>query len=603
MPSARWLLASTVVALTVLAVNASAADEPSHQRQAMELFPPSTLAYIELNRPGDLVRLVESSFWQRIASTPQYQAAWQTSQAQQGKMLVSFLEQQLGTSWPQAVRTLTDGGLYLAFDAGTQGAALLVKTSDPAMRQKLIDVLIEMNRGEAAGKGLPDPVQPADYRGFTGYKIAQGGLISFGPWLLVTNKEPLARWVIDSYVTDGRTSLATDAMFKAARDKAEPGLPGWAYARIGTLRAVGVGRELFAGRSKNPAAELFAGGVIDALSKADYLTAELRAGAQGVKLSILAPYDPATVAPARRFFFAPAGEGSAPEPLKPAGTLLTFTAYRDLGAMWLAAPDLFDDNIATQLAQTDSGLSNFFSGQSFSQDILSQIEPRFQFLIARQEFKPGAAPVPAIKLPAFAMVFRVKDPQVMKPYMQVAFQTAVSIGNIQATMQGGPTLMITNETRDDLSLSSAGYLTMADEKAMTDAPIYHNFTPSMATVADYVIITSTRDLAEKLAALAADPSATTTSADNALLEIDGAAVLAAMRDNRAQLIAQHMIRNGADKVDAEQGVDLLLQAMSYLGGAQMKLAATDGDPDAPGAPGMLRLDLGATFNDPERATQ
>lgn len=558
---------------------ATLADDKS----AADLLPPSTLVYAELTRPRELIgRLLDHPLWQRITAAPEYQQALQTPQYQQFQGVVTYLEQQLGVPWRQALETLTEGGVYVGLDAATEGVALLIKSSDAAMAKNLSDVLVGLARQHAKDQGQADPVEVGEYRGFTSYKTEKAGVVTMDKWLLVTNKPDLGKWVIDSYLDKGRSSLAAEPMYQKARGKAATGLEGWGYARIGTLRDVGVGQEVFSGKSDNAAGELLVGGILAALGKADYGTAELRAAGEELRLALVVPHDPWQVPAARKYFFAPAGEGSAPKPLMPEGTLLSLTTYRDIGAMWLAAPDLFDENVATQMAQADSALSQFFGGRSFSADVLGGIAPRMQFLAVRQPFKPGEAPVPAIKLPAMALVFQVKDAETMRPLMQVAFQTAVAIGNITATQQGAPTLMINTEKQGEVSLATASYLVGPEEKAMTEAPIYHNFTPSLALVGDYVILTSTRWLAEQLVPIA-QQSASATVPENTLLVVEGPAILAALQDNRAQLVAQNMIQSGNSKEQAERAIDLLMEVVSQLQSADLKLVS-DAD--------QLRLEFG-----------
>ncbi len=565
-------------------VFAAAAEEKS----ADQLLPASTAVYLELSRPQAILQYLDHPIWQKVQASDRYQQSLQTQQAKDFLGLIAYLEQQLGTDWKTSLRTLTEGGVYLGADAATQGVALLVKSKDPAVLEKLRDAALNLARQIAQGQGQPDPVQTAEYRGITGYQMGPGGFAVFGPWLLVTNKKELAQAVLDRYLDTNQPSLGQEEEFTAARGKAGKELAGWGYVRVKMLRDVGVGRALFAGRSGNPAAELLVGGILGVLGNAPYGTLELRADTEGVKLSALLPHSPERYPAARQFFYAPAGQTSLATPLRPKEMLLSLSAYRDIAAMWKASPELFDPNVATQLAQADSQLSNFFGGRSFSAEILGNIGPRFQFIAARAAFDPAAGPVPAIKLPAMALVMEVKDPQLMQPYMKVAFQTIVGIVNIQSGMAGRPTLLLTSEAKGDATLLSASYLAMTDSKGRTDAPIYHNFSPAMALVGNQVVIASTKPLAEELAGLLQSRQEVQRLGDNTRIELDGPAAVAALRDNRSQLVAQNMIQQGHDKAAAEKEVDLFLEMLGYLRGAEVKLTPE---------PGLLRLEVGVRMGE------
>jgi hypothetical protein len=107
-------------------------------------------------------------------------------------------------------------------------------------------------------------------------------------------------------------------------------------------------------------------------------------------------------------------------------------------------------------------------------------------------------------------------------------------------------------------------------------------------VDDYVIIASTRALAESLAQLAAAPPSAAMVATNALLRLDGPAVLAALRDNRAMLIAQTMIRQSSDRSQAEAEVDLLLDLLTRLETFEVELKSEAQN---------LRLDIAFSVRD------
>ena len=57
------------------------------------------------------------------------------------------------------------------------------------------------------------------------------------------------------------------------------------------------------------------------------------------------------------------------------------------------------------MAEAESGLATFFGGRNFRDEILGNLQPGLQLVVARQQF-PQAGVTPAIKLPAAAVVLR-----------------------------------------------------------------------------------------------------------------------------------------------------------------------------------------------------
>jgi hypothetical protein len=309
---------------------------------------------------------------------------------------------------------------------------------------------------------------------------------------------------------------------------------------------------------------------------APYATAALWAGQEGIKLAAAAPMDPAWVPADRKFFFAPAGDGAA-RPLRPAGTMLSLTTYRDLAALWQAGPDLFTESVATQMAQTDSGLSTFFGGKSFGSDVLGAFKPQMQFVVARQDFAAGA-PVPKLKLPGAALVLEIRPHQFahVRKIFRVAFQTGVALGNLSGAQQGRALLELQTEHRADSEIQFATYSADDPPKEKMDAKspkddAYLNLSPAMAVSGKRLILSTSRQLAEELADLDAKDESAGRIPENTL--ICGNPKLAAelIQANREQLVAGNMLQKGHDRKTAEREITLLQSIADALGEARLRL--------------------------------
>jgi len=125
------------------------------------------------------------------------------------------------------------------------------------------------------------------------------------------------------------------------------------------------------------------GGVLGALPDAPYVTGALELSSSRIKLTATLPGSPRVVAKTREFYFGPEGNGTAPPLLSPTGTLLTLSTYRDFASLWRHAPDLFDDRINAHFAEAESKIGTFFGGRSFRDDILGNLEPGLQVVVAR----------------------------------------------------------------------------------------------------------------------------------------------------------------------------------------------------------------------------
>ncbi len=392
-------LCALVAAMTVFG-NLSVARA---EKTAADLLPKSTLFYAEINRPKEtLAAIADHPLRKVLEGSEAYRKAIGDQKFQQFLAVVGVVERRSGMPWRQAVETIAGERIVFAFEPSSKGIVILTRPADMKASDRLRDTLFELARGDAQNKGQPDPISSKTYRDFTAYQAGEAIIADVGPWLLMSNKPELARAVADSYL-DGGEALSEDPAFaethRAAAAQATPP-SAWAYLRLEPLRVAGMGGALLSPtkeKSPNPAAELLLGGLAPTLQKAPFVTASAWVGAEGTRLSIAAPSDRAWVPAERKFFFATPPDGAAP-PLLPKDVMLSVTTYRDLAALWQAGPDLFDEAVATKLAQADSQLSTLFGGKSFSADVLGAVNPQLQFVVAKQAFDKAATP--ATPLPA-----------------------------------------------------------------------------------------------------------------------------------------------------------------------------------------------------------
>jgi hypothetical protein len=158
--------------------------------------------------------------------------------------------------------------------------------------------------------------------------------------------------------------------------------------------------------------------------------------------------------------------------------------------MWNAAPDIFNEKANADLSQANSNLSNLFAGQDFGEDVLRAMRPEIQFVLARQDYTASDLPTPAIKLPAGALVFGLKDPAKSSRRMKVAYQSIIGFLNIAGAQNGQPQFDLDNETHEGGKIVSATYLLDDDEIAAKTGRINYNFSPSIGLIDGRRVIAS-----------------------------------------------------------------------------------------------------------------
>jgi hypothetical protein len=512
-------------------------------------------------------------------------------------------------------------GVVVAVDPETLGLIILSKSQDPKGNESMRDALFAIAREDATAKGNPDPVEPHDYRGLTAWKVGDGYMGHLGSWLLISNNGMAAKAAADLFL-DGGASLADDKEFAQARDLAVEGrregqakTPAlWGYVRLPLLRQLGIAKQLIdnSDKSDNAGIELLVGGILADLRNSPFVTVALDPGKQGIKLSLSTPHDPAKVPAARKYYFAPAG-GGADAPLLPTGTIASVTSYRDFAAFWQAAPDLFNEGIAGQIAQSESTLSTFLGGKSFSADILGALRPEIQIVAAQQDFKAQGVREPSTRLPAFATVFRIKpgESKTVRKTLRLTFQSLITFANLDAASKNRPSLETNNETRGKAEVIYATYDADDTDKpaekaadktgekagdkpaAKTKDDTYLNFSPAIVLSDDYLILASTRHIAEDLADLtgaSGDKPRKDMGATHTLISADGSGIGRLLHVNREQLIAQNMLEKGHERAAAEREVDGLIALVEAVKDAKVRLTQNDR---------LLRLEVGIESEGPK----
>ncbi|MCA9138112.1 MAG: hypothetical protein KDB00_15175 [Planctomycetales bacterium] len=521
------------------------------ERMAADLLPKTLVAYAEVPRPGNLIDLaLDHPMRRTIEAMPAVKAVAQSNNLSQVRHGIAAFEGSMGRPWNEAISVLTDGGVHLAFDGPTQGAALLIRSSSRDQLERFRSFVLAISQ---LGQGNFGIAEQAVYRGFTVYSLGNNAkMVLVDNWFLMTNKPELGKSIIDRYIDGGDDSFRQSDRFAAVKRSAGQSLLA-ACVDLQTIRDAGVAPKLYSGKTDNPAAEAIFGGIVSNLQHAPSIFATLNIASSGIDLTIASPHL-AQWGNGREYFFGEDGHAQAPPLLNVPDRIFALSAHRDLSQMWLRAPDLMTDKANEDLAKADSGLTTFFSGRDFGEDILGSLQPGLQFVVNRQTFNPRS-PQPAIKLPAFAIQFRMLTPEETTRDFRRVFQNVIGFINVVGAMQGQPQLDLGFEQSGNATLITTEYVPPKDEQDRTDAAINYNFSPTLAFVDDRMVISSTVALARTLVD-AKPETAAAQSRPNTIAVLTAAALSGTLNDNKGQLVAQNMLEkgHGPDQAQAEIGV-------------------------------------------------
>ncbi len=232
------------------------------------------------------------------------------------------------------------------------------------------------------------------------------------------------------------------------------------------------------------------------------------------------------------------------------------------------------DRANDELAVADTQLTTFFSGRDFGEDILGSLESDVQIVGKSQDFT-DVLPQPAIKLPTFAIQFRMKNPEETQPELRRVFQSFIGFLNVTGALNGQPQLDLGMENVGDAQLITATYVPDRDQRESLDAKINFNFSPTLAFAGQRIILSSTTTLARELIALDDVPENATADPSNTVATVEATTLQQILQANRSQLVANNMLEKGHSKEAAEGEIDLLLELLGFFRDVRLNLDVTD----------------------------
>lgn len=542
-------------------------------------LPKTTIAYLELN-PADT--FLDHPVRKQIRRSAAFRTIWSHPNLTQARVGLTAIEFALGEKIDSILKKVNHGGMHVGFDAETQGLVLLARTESEEWLVEYLQNLKKLARSDAKSKNQPNPIEEKAYRDIEASKFQDAIVAPLGPWLMLTNKPDLAKGTIDRYLDlsldtlsaneafqkyIARTTEINDTTSNPTEENASPVI-GRVFLDLDTLRTAGVAKELLSPNRKDFGAELLLGGLLASLQKSMSASAELAMTPNGFAITAQLPIEPDSLEDSHTFFVGPDHNGFAPVVIDIPGAVASIGAYRDISQLWLNAGDLFDQAVNDQLAQADSTLTTLFSGKDFAEDILGVIEPQLQLVVAKQSEK-NLELAPSIRLPAFALIGKLKDAGKMRRELKRTFQSLIGFLNIVGAMEGQPQLELMSETKSeqDSQFYWAEYLLEADKKYDNGLPIQFNFQPCIAFSGDQVAVASTVEIAQQIFSMEVpktEPASTELKKANTIVALDISSIASLLLENRETLITNNVLEKGHSRQQAEEEVDLLFVALGLF---------------------------------------
>ena len=453
-------------------------------------LPAGAIAYVEFSDLGHIVRSIETSDALRwILSTEEYQAYQKSPNFGKAKAVKTIVEIILGSSLWDAAGNLLDGRIALALypnpsDEKKPHTIAIVRTDDSKTRTRLRALLKPLlvlfsKPADTSALCVDTKTWGEDDKGFVSmhddWLVAtpQRELLDRTLGLLGDTKKTPSISAQDGFVEMER-GLGVEHHMRAYVNTAM--ISKAAGPRFGMPQKFeeGMASFLFGGLVELAGMSPFAGATLDINGKDFHLTTAIA----GDPKSLPAPYG---------LYFTDHPKNGVIDIPQTEGTIAGFTIHRKLGEWYRHRDELLAERLLPGFDKFETDIGNLLPQKDFGQDVLPLIGDNFTILAAHQKYDHLEGE-PGIKLPAFAVIFDLADPEKGSDIFQLFVQTLSSVINFQAGQEGRQPWVLDMDMHNETKITWSRYMEKPEGERL---PIVFNFQPAAASVGrKYIIATS-----------------------------------------------------------------------------------------------------------------
>ena len=567
------LVLSLAFSFLVLPSQATAQTPPP----AAQWVPQDAVICLQVSRPKALLDLLTGKeMTQTVTSSPFYRALSSQPKFNEFCTVIKFLETSLETDWRTALGRLTGGGITVAV-CPQDTVVAIVDAQDEQVLQKLHEIFLNITRAQAEQQGHPEKVASKEYGGVTAWTFdGKEAHAIIGKRLIFASRAEGLKTILDLRGASDGKNLAASPTFQAAQKAANSQAAATVFVNLKPLLGIPNIAGLLEKQRANPLAALTFAGLAESVRNSNWLNLELNAEGQTLALraltdgKITGPTNPAAFALPQK-----AGDGARPNLIVPR-RIAALSLYRDLHGFYAAKDTLFPER-TSGLIFFENMMGIFFTGRDLTSEVLAETEPEVRIVVAEQQYDASVG-TPTVKVPAFAVVLRLRHPEQFDKVVEEAWQKAVGLVNFTRGQKALPGLIIDRPLYKDIKYTVAYFAPPdANDKAKLDTRF--NIRPALAMPGNYLILSSTDGLARDLIdSLTREAGQTVTpgAQTHSVLELDGGQTASALRANRAILVQGDMVKKGRSQPESEAGIDLLLAAVKLVDQVKLSLGTNQG---------------------------
>lgn len=483
----RFLVSSLLVLTLGIAARGETPSSP------LRLLPDDTDMVVRVPQPRQLVEtLLHLSTFRSAHQLAPVREFFDSTNARRFYQLVAYFEKELGVPWPQLLDRLTGRGAVFGVKLGPNPAPalLVIQSDDDKLLRQFFQLALKILEQELARQEAKEALVKGTYRGVDTVRIGNEihAAIAEGT-LFLSNSEKALHAGIDRLHGD-RKNMADNPSLLEANKLLPPKSLVTFWLNMATVRQSPQAKALYQAPPRDePILTILFGSYLDLLGRTPFVCAALHRDNEGLVTSIHLPRGRDGMGADQLLHVAPAGKPGSRPLLRPKNVLYSESNYFDLANVWKERTKLFNDKQVQQFEKFDKQSVPFLVGAKISK-LFAQTAPYYRFVVAHQS-DTGYKTTPKISIPAFALVWELREPEAFGKSMEAILRAAALLGGSSVNLK------LSEEKYKNCDL--VAYRFPEDQPLKGDInDLRFNFSPCFTRSGDQFVVSSTAALCREL---------------------------------------------------------------------------------------------------------
>jgi hypothetical protein len=557
---------SFFVLMFCVAVGRAETPEGQNLPTPLRLVPDRVDLLIQAPQPRRLLEtLTAGDLYKHLQQFAPVREYFDSTNARRFAQLVAYFEKELGFPWPQLLDRLAGRGMALSVQfESTPPLLFIVEGEDDKLSQAFFHLGLKIVEQELARQEVKAKPVRGSYKGFETVRIVgEFHAAIAGSALFLSNSEKALHAGLDRVQSSAAKSMAdAPAIREAARLLPPQPLISLWLNPTKIQKYPGADYNYKAPRD-NPILTIGIGEYLDLFGRTPFVCAGIYADREGLLATIRMPRGREGMGADHLLHLPSAGAPGSRPLLQPKNVLYSESKYFDIANVWKEREKLFNQEQVHQLDAAQKKLAPFLVGTKLSK-LLMQAGPYYRFVAAHPS-QIGYNTTPKISIPAFALVWELREPEAFGKSMETILRGAALLAGNKANLR------LVEEQYQDCKL--VGYRFPEDQPLKGDInDLRFNFTPSFTRVGDQFVVSSTMELCRELVDLIYKQGNAPTRGQAATTRASlyGAGAAAYLQTIEDLLVTQATLDRAVTPEEGRQQVKLFLDMLRKFGALSLE---------------------------------